>query len=88
MVKYGHGHKTRARAQNSRMIEMYEEKTRGNIRTWGFIHLTERLRMHVSCLVRTQTFTPEYTQSFIHLAPGVYSASCTPGYRITPYKMV
>ena len=61
----------RARTLNFRMIEMYEEKTRRNRRTRSFTHLTKRLRMHVSCFVCTEISTPKYTQSFIHLAPGV-----------------
>lgn len=45
-------------------IEMYEEKTRGNRRR-GLINLTKMLRKHFTIS------TPEYTQSFIHLAPDV-----------------
>ena len=40
---------------------MYEEKTPGNRRMWGFRNLTKRLSMHVSRLVRTQISTHEFT---------------------------
>ena len=72
MVNCGDGRTAHARAYNVRIIEPYEEETRGNRRPWGFINLTKRLHMHASCFLCTQTSTPQYTQSFIHLAPGCY----------------
>lgn len=45
------------------MIVMYEEKMCWNRRTWVFINLTIRPRMHASCFVCTHISTPEYTQS-------------------------
>ena len=62
-------------AYNFSMIEMYEEKRRGNRRLWGFTHLlTDCIYMHVSRSLCAQISTPEYTQTFIHAAPGVYSS--------------
>ena len=39
----------------------------------GFINVMKKLCIYVSCFVCTQTSKPEYTQSFIDLAPGVFS---------------
>ena len=66
----GDGQTACSHAYNFRVIEMYEEKTCGNRRTWAFINLMKRPHLHVSCFVCTQICIPEYTQSFRHFAPG------------------
>lgn len=36
----------------------------------GFINMKKIMRKHISVYVRTQRFSPEFTQSFMNLAPG------------------
>lgn len=53
------------------MTERFEEHTCGNRCARDFIYLTKTLRTHVSHSVCTQNSSPENTQTFTHLAPGL-----------------